>query len=46
MDRKISILENVSKEIINLFLKKDEYCNKYFSFYFDEENNDAKKIKK
>lgn len=46
MDRKIGILENVSKEIINLFLKKHEYCNKYFSFYFDEENNDTKKIKK
>lgn len=46
MDRKIAILENVSNEIINLFLKKDEYSNKYFSFYFDEENNDTKKIKK
>lgn len=46
MERKIAILENVSKEIINLFLKKDEYSNKYFSFYFDEENNDTKKRKK
>jgi len=41
MDNKISILENVSTEIINLFYKKKEKQNKcnFFSFYFDEDEN-------
>lgn len=43
MDRKISILEDVSKEIINLFVKKSENSedsiSNFFSFYFDEDEN-------
>lgn len=45
MDRKISILEDVSKEIINLFVKKNEDRKyNFFSFYFDEDEN-TKEIK-
>lgn len=44
MDRKISILEDVSKEIINLFEKKNENIkNQFFSFYFDEDENTKEK---
>lgn len=49
MERKISILEDVSKEIINLFFKKNENSenstSNFFSFYFDEEPK-KKEIKK
>jgi hypothetical protein len=39
MNRKISVFEDVTKEIINMFLKKDISKNKHFSFYFDEEKS-------
>ena len=37
MDRKISIFEDVTKDIINKFFKKEYLKKPYFSFYFDEE---------
>jgi hypothetical protein len=41
MNRKISVFEDVTKETINMFFKKDisKTKNKYFSFYFDEEKS-------
>ena len=39
MEKKISIFEDVSKDIINKFFKKEEFKKDYFSFYFDEETN-------
>tara|TARA_B100000035_G_C20762028_1_gene448766 strand:- start:87 stop:659 length:573 start_codon:yes stop_codon:yes gene_type:complete len=36
MDRKISIFEDVSKELVNIFFKKTKFKEQNFSFYFDE----------
>jgi len=42
MDKKISIFEDVSKEIINKFFKKEHFKRDHFSFYFDEDKNHIK----
>ena len=39
MDKKISIFEDVSKDIINKFFRKEKFKKDYFSFYFDEDKN-------
>lgn len=36
MDRKISIFEDVSKELINIFFKKKKLKENEFTFYFDD----------
>lgn len=37
MEKKICIFEDVTKDIINKFLKKEHLKKNYFSFFFDEE---------
>ena len=37
MEKKICIFEDVTKDIINKFLKKEHLKKDYFSFFFDEE---------
>lgn len=39
MDKKISIFEDVSNDIINKFFKKEHFKKDYFSFFFDENKN-------
>lgn len=41
MDKKITIFEDVSKDIINKFFRKEEFKKDYFSFYFDEDKNNS-----
>lgn len=40
MDRKISIFEDVSKELINIFFKKTKFKEQNFTFYFDDCSKD------
>ena len=38
MDKKISIFEDVTKDIINKFFKKQALKKPYFTFYFNPYN--------
>jgi hypothetical protein len=44
MDKKIRIFEDVSKDIINKFFKKEEFKKAYFSFFFDEDKNNKESL--